>query len=106
MRQLLANHARDSRRQKRGGGWERVPLDGLELPGGQSDYADLDEAIKRLAALDERHARVVELRFFAGLSVEETAHVIGVSPRTVQQDWKLARAFLRRTLKGEGSHDA
>jgi RNA polymerase sigma-70 factor, ECF subfamily len=106
MRQVMADHAKAARREKRGGGWVRVPLEGIELPGMESDFADLDEAIERLSALNARHARVVELRFYAGLGVEETARIIGISPRSVEQDWKVARAFLRRALREGGEHDA
>jgi RNA polymerase sigma factor (sigma-70 family) len=66
----------------------------------------LDDALKRLAAVDERKSRVVELRYFGGLSVEETGEVLKVSPETVMRDWKLAKAWLLRELRGEGHDDA
>ena len=66
------------------------------------DLVALDDALKTLAAVDERKSRVIELRFFGGLSVEETATVLAVSPETVMRDWKLAKAWLMRELRGEG----
>jgi RNA polymerase sigma factor (TIGR02999 family) len=103
MRQILANHAVARRAQKRGGGLARVTLDSSVAPSGASEEIDaleLDEALRELETLDERHARVVELRFFGGLTIEETAEVLGVSPRTVQLDWKMARLWLMRRLGG------
>jgi RNA polymerase sigma factor (TIGR02999 family) len=64
---------------------------------------DLDEALERLAKLDPRQARVIELRFFGGLSVEQTAEILGVGPRTIDRDWKIARGWLRRELSGEAT---
>ena len=101
MRQLLANHARDKAALKRGGGSARVEFgEGAELegPGGDFDVIELDDALRQLAELDERQARIVELRFLAGLSVEETADVLGVSERTVYVDWQMARSWLSRRL--------
>lgn len=66
------------------------------------DLADLDEALVALAELDEKQSRVVELRYFGGLSIDETAEVLGVSPATVKRDWTMARAWLKRRLRGEG----
>jgi RNA polymerase sigma factor (TIGR02999 family) len=87
--------------QKRGGGVHPVSLDPAELP--QPDRAAelvaLDEALTRLATLDDRLARIVELRFFGGLSVEETADVLEISPRTVKRDWRKARSFLFETVR-------
>ncbi len=103
MRQLLTNYARDQRREKRGGDRERVTLEfnvGDDGAGAtQLDLLDLDEALSRLAELHERQARVVELRFLAGLSVTETASVLGVSERTTKVDWQMARAWLSRELR-------
>jgi RNA polymerase sigma factor (TIGR02999 family) len=102
VRRILVDHARQRRSLKRGGNARREPL-GLEVEGPtEADVTvlDLDEALRELAALDERQARVVELRYFGGLSVEETAHVLGVSPRTVKGDWAIARAWLRDRLDG------
>jgi len=100
MRRILINHARDRNRLKRGGGMQRVALTELTAPGNLSDQAllTLDEALKRLAELDERKARVVEFRYFAGLSVEQTAELLGASPATVKRDWEFARAWLLREL--------
>lgn len=100
MRQLLTDHARKVRAQRRGGGAERVALDAAlaEDSGDLVDVVALDDALARLTALDERQGRIVELRFLAGLTVEETAGVLGVSPRTVELDSRLARAWLRREL--------
>ena len=100
MRQVLVEHARGRARLKRGGAQARVPLD--EVVAGQwasfARWEDLDRALDRLAQLDARQAKVVELRYFGGLSVEEAAHVLGVSPKTVKRDWSVARAWLRREL--------
>lgn len=101
MRQVLADHAKAAGRHKRGAGWDRVETDVPSSDRPEVDFGALDEAISRLATLNERHARVVELRFYAGLSVEETALILDVSPRTVEQDWRVARAFLRRELREE-----
>lgn len=106
IRRLLIDHARREGRQKRGGGWRRVELhDGFAAPSDrqEADLLELDEALTRLAALHERQARIVELRFFGGLSVQEAADLLGVSPRTVEGDWATARAWLRRELRRGGS---
>jgi len=103
MRQLLADRARRAAAEKRGGGRERVTLSEAATPvtgAPDIDLIALDEALTKLARLDSRQARIVELRYLAGLSVEETADVVGVSPRTVKLDWQMARAFLRRELEG------
>ena len=100
MRRILIDHARKRRAARRGGGAPHVPLEeGLRLAADRPDeLVDLDEALERLAALDTRQARIVELRFFGGLSVEEAAVVLGVSPRTVKREWAVARAWLRAEL--------
>jgi len=100
MRRVLVDHARARAAEKRGGDAERITLDsGLgPVPGPDLDVLALDEALARLAALDERQAKVVELRFFGGLAVEEVADVLGVSKRSVEADWTLARVWLRRAL--------
>jgi len=103
MRRILIDHARERRSQKRGGEQQRVTLSAAgEMPGGGDlDYEELlsiDEALHRLAELDERQAKVVELRFFAGMSVAEVAEFLDVSPRTVEGDWTHARTWLRREL--------
>lgn len=100
MRQLLADHARRLSSQKHGGGWERVTLSGVSADeGGEVDTVALDEALRKLAKLNERQCRIAELRFLTGLSVEEAAEALGVSARTVELDWRIARAWLRRELE-------
>jgi RNA polymerase sigma factor (TIGR02999 family) len=102
MRQLLVDHARARGRQRRGGDWQRVSL--AEAPAGGTPEADLDElldldrALESLAAEHPRAARVVELRAFGGLTIAETARVLGVSDVTVGDDWALAKAWLSRAL--------
>jgi RNA polymerase sigma-70 factor, ECF subfamily len=95
----LVDHARARRQLKRDGG-ERVELtaNAGAVESRTVDILELNDALDRLAALDERQVRVVELRYFAGLSVEETAETLNVSPATVKRDWAVARAFLRRAL--------
>ena len=109
MRNLLIDHARSQGRLKRGGDRQKVTLaEGLTPFGDRQLDADelltLNDALDRLAELDPRQARVVELRFFGGLTVPETASLLGVSRRTVEGDWAHARAWLKRALAlGEGS---
>ncbi|MBC7930815.1 MAG: sigma-70 family RNA polymerase sigma factor [Rubrivivax sp.] len=99
MRQILVDHARTRAYQKRGGDFEQVSLDeAAQVTGRASDMIALDEALQSLAALDEQQARVVELRFFGGLTIEEAAEVLGVGHATVERDWNVARAFLRREM--------
>jgi len=101
MRRVLVDIARRRRADRRGGsGAIRVPIDGLDLPAPQTgdDLIAVDQALEALSAEDSRKARVVELRFFGGLSVEETAETLGVSVRTVHTDWVFARAWLYRAL--------
>jgi RNA polymerase sigma factor (TIGR02999 family) len=102
MREILIEHARARSARKRGGGAVRLTLDDLVAPVASPsvDVLALDEALERLARLDERHARVVELRYFGGLSVEETAAALELSPATVKRAWTLARAWLFRELSG------
>jgi RNA polymerase sigma factor (TIGR02999 family) len=104
MRQIVIDHARRRRAARRGGGVAPLSLDRIELPvhDRAEELLSLDEALRRLESLDARLARVVELRFFGGLSVEETAEVLDVDPRTVKRDWRKARAVLHRALAGEG----
>jgi RNA polymerase sigma-70 factor, ECF subfamily len=103
MRRILTDLARSHHSDKRGGGAFVVPLD--EAPEvAETSHAEMiavDDALKALALVDERKAKVVELRFFGGLSVEETAEVLKVSPDTVARDWRLAKAWLRREMSGE-----
>lgn len=105
MRQVLIGHARARRAAKRGGDAGRVSLSGIVLSESATeiDALDVHELLERLARIDERQARIVELRFFAGLSVPETALVLGISDRTVELDWRLARAWLRRELSQSGA---
>ena len=102
MRRVLVDHARRRQAQKRGGGDLRVTLtDGAAAGGGNEvDLVRLDEALERLAALDERQAKMVTMRFFAGLTVEETAEALGVSEKTVKRDRAAAKAYLHRELGG------
>jgi RNA polymerase sigma-70 factor (ECF subfamily) len=103
IRRILIEHARAKGRIKRGGGIERTTLDGVEAPAGPDmDLLDLHEAMERLAAVDEAKARVVELRYFGGLSLEETARVLGVSVPTISRHWEFARAWLHRDMTRGG----
>jgi len=106
MRRILVNHAEGRRAAKRGGGAAPVPLDDAHLRGASPDVLDeqilaLNEALTRLAAFNERGARVVEYRFFGGLSYEEIATTMGVSPITVRRAWESARAWLKRELEAD-----
>jgi RNA polymerase sigma factor (TIGR02999 family) len=107
MRRVLVDYARSKGSQKRGGGAVKVTFDeGLPVASGRGqDLVALDEALEALAKLDERRSRVVELRSFGGLSVEETASVLKVSPETVMRDWKLAKAWLAREMRGGSTHE-
>jgi RNA polymerase sigma-70 factor (ECF subfamily) len=103
MRRVLVDHARAKGYQKRGGAMVRVTFDEA-LPVAKASHADLaaiDDALDALSVQDARKAQVVELRFFGGLSVEESAEVLNVSPETVMRDWKMAKAWLRRELRGK-----
>ena len=107
MRRILVDYARSRARFKRGGAALKVPLDeSLAVPSKQDvDLVKLDDALHALAALDDRKARAVELRYFGGLSVEETAEVLGVSVSTIMNDWKMAKAWLFRELdRSERQH--
>jgi len=119
MRRILIDHARTRRRAKRGGGVVPVSLDqtgraleSVDDPGAESEALELaanpavdlpaiDSALSRLEQLDPTQGRIVELRFFGGLTIEETAQVVGVSPATVKREWALARAWLHRELMAE-----
>jgi RNA polymerase sigma factor (TIGR02999 family) len=103
MRRILVDHARTKKRAKRGGSDIKVSLADVTIPIEERDLdvIALDEALTRLAAIDEQQSRVVELRFFSGLTVEETAEVMGISPATVKRDWSMAKAWLHRELKGD-----
>ena len=105
IRRVLVDHARRRGAVKRGSGAKRVLLDDAARVTERSeiDLLALEEALEELAALNERQARVVELRFYGGLDVAETAEVLGVSPRTVEGDWSMAKAWLRPRLRGRGA---
>lgn len=106
MRRILVDHARKRRAQKRGGDPQRVPLDQVEISVEPDvDLLDLDDALTRLAALDPRQARVVELRFFAGCTMEEIADVLHISKSTAKRQWRLARVWLRADLDRKPSDD-
>ncbi len=101
MRRILVDHARGRNREKRGGHGEDLPLEAATLAVSQErsiDLVALDEALERLAVFDERQARIVELRYFSGLSIEETAEVLRISPATVKNDWNVAKAWLRHEI--------
>jgi RNA polymerase sigma factor (TIGR02999 family) len=96
MRRILVDHARAHAADKRGGGARRIPLEDAAMIGGtvDIDLLALDEALTRLAAIDPQQSRVVELRFFGGLTMEETAEVMHISPATVGREWRMAKAWL------------
>ena len=103
MRRILVDHARTKKRVKRGGSNIRISLGDADIAvkGQEIDIVALDAALERLAAIDEQQSRVVELRFFSGLTVEETAEVMGISKATVKRDWSMAKAWLHRELSGD-----
>lgn len=102
MRNILVSHARSRKRIKRGGGAPHTPLDdAVDLPADETDrILALDDALERLAGLNPRHARIVECRFFGGMTIEETATALGISPATAKRDWNLLRLWLGRELGG------
>jgi len=104
MRRILIDHVRSRQAAKRGGSDIRLPLEDAMIvsPARDLDLLALDEALTRLAAIDSQQSQIVELRFFSGLSVEETAKVLNVSERTVKRDWNVAKAWLRRELSRGG----
>jgi RNA polymerase sigma-70 factor (ECF subfamily) len=105
MRRILVDHARAQRNLKRGGDWKQVDLAEAEfVPGNRpADILKIDEALRALEHLDRRKSQVIELRFFGGLTVEETAEVLKVSSNTVLNDWRLAKSWLLRELSRKGS---
>jgi RNA polymerase sigma-70 factor (ECF subfamily) len=107
MRRVLVDHARARKSLKRSGRWARVLLGEAALVGQpvSVDILDLDAALTELAALDERKCRIVELRFFGGLSLEETAEALDLSLATIERDWQAARAWLYQSLYGNRHHD-
>ena len=108
MRRILVDHARARLSQKRGGLAAKVTFDEALVVTDEprQDYVALDAALEGLAKFDQRKSRVVEMRFFGGLSVEETASVLKVSPDTVMRDWRLAKAWLQGEMRAEQRHDA
>ena len=100
MRRILVDHARASHAGKRGNGWDAVSVNEAILPSPERgpEILALDEALNKLAAFDERQSKIVELRFFAGMSEDETGSVLGISARTVKRDWRIARAWLFKEL--------
>lgn len=104
MRRILVNYAVSRNREKRGGGNVQVELDEATIIVGDNSEVDLlalDSALTRLEELDERRARVIELRYFSGLSIEETAEALSISPATVKREWNMARTWLRAELTGQ-----
>jgi RNA polymerase sigma-70 factor, ECF subfamily len=108
MRRILVDHARARHAQKRGGEGGRVTFDEdlVVTDEPHQNFVALDDALEALAKFDERKSRVVELRFFGGLSVEETASVLNVSTDTVMRDWRLAKAWLQGEMRGDHADDA
>jgi RNA polymerase sigma factor (TIGR02999 family) len=101
MRRILVDHARGRGAEKRGGAWQRVVLAGDEVAGAAPadiDVLALHDSLERLAAFDSRQERIVELRYFGGLTIDETAEVVGLSVATVVREWTIAKAWLRRDL--------
>jgi len=106
MRHILVDHARKRIAAKRGAGAPVLALDPELVPAAQKrgiDLVALDDALKKLSAIDAQQTRLIELRFFGGLSIEETAVVLGVSPATVKREWATARAWLRREMKKDAA---
>lgn len=105
MRRILVDHARTTKRSKRGGGAARLSLDDVDVAasGPELDVEALDQALTALAALDSRQAQVVELRYFGGLTNDETGQALGISVATVKREWDMARAWLRRRLASRPS---
>ena len=108
MRRVLVDHARAHHMAKRSGRWSRVMLDEAiaVTHSADVDVLDLDSALTRLAAFDARKSQIAELRFFTGLSLEETGQALGISRATVERDWQAARAWLFKELSERASHDA
>jgi RNA polymerase sigma factor (TIGR02999 family) len=101
MRRILVDHARRRRAERRGRDWERITLTGLDVAANEPNQLDvlaLHESLEQLAIFDPQQARIVELRYFAGLTIEEAAEVVGVSEATVVREWTIAKAWLRASL--------
>lgn len=107
MRRILVEHARKRHFAKRGGGAVQVSFDETAIVSQEqaSDLVALDDALTSLEAMDERKARIVELRYIGGLNIEETAEVLGISPATVQREWRAAKAWLYRAIKDGGKDE-
>lgn len=103
MRHILIDHARMKRTEKRGGMFGRVTLSGIMAADTSEEFdaLDVNDALLKLEGIDQRQAKIVELRFFGGLNTSQIAEVLGVSPRTIELDWRFARAWLRRELVGD-----
>jgi RNA polymerase sigma-70 factor (ECF subfamily) len=101
MRRILVDHARGHLREKRGGGQQEIPMDEALVfaPEQSLHLVKLDQSLERLSKLDPRQGKIVELRFFGGLTVEQTAELLGVSSKTVKRDWRMAKAWLHGDLK-------
>lgn len=108
MRRILVEHARSRRAAKRGGETVQISLSGAAATKEQRtiDLIALDRALSELAVIDERRSRIVELRYFGGLNIEETAAALEISPATVQREWRIAKAWLYRTISGNESNEA
>jgi len=107
MRQILVDYARRRRRAKRGGGCRLTLDEAVLLPGGKDlDFVALDGALNELSRLDAQQNQIVELRFFGGLSISETAQVLGISPATVKREWTTARLWLHREMSRTAQNDA
>jgi RNA polymerase sigma factor (TIGR02999 family) len=102
MRRILIDNARRKKAQKRGGGRGRLELEGVAGPEPDEDLLALDEALEKLASRDPEKARLVELRYFAGLTGEQAAEILGISPTTADRHWSYARAWLRAEVRGSG----
>ena len=107
MRRILVDHARAKNRAKRGGSNIRVSFNEANVlaPSQNIDIVALDEALERLSEIDEQQSRIVELRFFSGLTVDETAEVLAISPATVKRDWSMAKAWLHREISAVIEHE-
>jgi RNA polymerase sigma factor (TIGR02999 family) len=101
MRHLLIDNARRKQADKRGGGWQRQPLDHVAAPGPDEELLALEEALVKLAALDPLKAELVELRYFTGLTNDQAAEILNISPSTADRHWAYTRAWLRAELRGE-----
>ena len=108
MRQILVERARSRTASKRGGSKVRITLDDAIASGGQKslELLSLDTALNKLGDIDQQQARIVELRFFGGLTIEETAEALGISPATVKREWTMARAWLGHEVRGERRHES